>query len=178
MWLTDSVEVRVPSADGKKRTDTIQLAPGTIVAPAVQVVTVAENSLPEIVMLLTEKFAAPVFVSVHVWVDPAMPTVVDGNASAAADAVATGDPGGGAAAPVPASEMVLVVGLALCEIVTDPLRAPNAVGVKRTVSVQLAFGAMLAPAVQAFAVIAKSLPASVVAVSTNAAVPEFVSVTC
>ena len=177
LWLTDRVAVRVPGALGTNLTDTIQFAPGTTVVPTVQVFTVPENSLPEMVIPLTEKFAAPVLVSVHVWVAAATPTVVEGKVSAAADDVAIAEPAGGAAAPVPDSEIVLVAGLALCEIVTDPLRAPTAVGVKLIVSVQLALGATLSPALQVFAVTAKSLALTAVAASTKPTVPELVSVT-
>jgi len=155
----------------------MQFAPGTIVAPTVQVFTRAENSDPEMVMPLTEKFAAPVLLSVHVCVDAADPTVVAGNVSVPAEDVAIAEPAGGAAAPVPDSEIVLVAGLALCEIVTDPLRTPTAVGKKLIVSVQLALGATLSPAAQAFAVTAKSLALTAVAASTKPTVPEFVSVT-
>ena len=101
-----------------------------------------------------------------------------GNVSAAAEDVAMADPAGGAAAPVPDKETVLVAGLALCDIVTDPERAPAKVGVKLMLSVQLPFGATLTPEVHVFAVTAKSPPVRVVPASTNAAVPVLVSNTC
>ena len=62
-------------------------------------------------------------------------------------------------------------------IVREPERAPTAVGVKLTLTVQLALGAMLALAEQVLLAILKSAPLIAVAPSTSAALPEFVSVT-
>lgn len=62
-------------------------------------------------------------------------------------------------------------------MVRDPERAPAAVGVNATLTAQLEVGAMLAPDVQVLLAMLKSAPLIVVAPSTRAAVPEFVSVT-
>lgn len=59
---------------------------------------------------------------------------------------------------------------------TEPERAPAAVGVKFTLTVQVALGATLDPEAQVLLAMLKSVPMTAVAPRTSAAVPEFVSV--
>ena len=59
---------------------------------------------------------------------------------------------------------------------TEPTCAPAADGVKFTLTMQLALGAMLVPALHVLLAILKSVPLTAVAPSTKAAVPKLVSV--
>ena len=77
------------------------------------------------------------------------------------------------AVPVPVRLTVWVAGLALSVIVTAPVRVPAAVGLKVTLSVQLALAARLAPQVLVW----EKSPLAVMLVMLRVALPVFLSVT-
>lgn len=65
LWLIDSIALLVPAALGVNATVSMQFAPGTSVAPTVQLLMVAENSGLDTVMALIVRLALPVLVNVH-----------------------------------------------------------------------------------------------------------------
>ena len=76
-------------------------------------------------------------------------------------------------APVPVRLTVWVAGLELSAMVKDPLREPLTVGVKVTLSVQLALAARLVPQVLVW----EKSPLAVTLVILSVALPVFLSVT-
>jgi hypothetical protein len=77
------------------------------------------------------------------------------------------------AVPVPVRLTVWVPGLALSVMVTPPVRVPAAVGLKVTLSVQLAPAARLEPQVLVW----EKSPLAVMLVMLRVALPVFLSVT-
>ena len=75
--------------------------------------------------------------------------------------------------PVPVRLTVCVAGLALSVMVKEPLREPLAVGVKVTLSVQLALAARLVPQVLVW----EKSPLTVTLVILSVTLPVFLSVT-
>ena len=103
---------RIPAADGLNCTVITQLAPGAIVAPAEQEFTDATNSAFEMLRAAMLSGPLPVLVTVTVWLGAHVPTAALANVTTADDGVATGAPTT-TAAPVPASNTLLVAGVAL-----------------------------------------------------------------
>lgn len=105
-----------------------------------------------------------------------MPTLLDGNVTKLAEAVATGAPVGVPGAPVPDKETLLLAGVALCATEMEPLNAPTDNGLNATDMEQLPPTAMLIPEVQLLANVTK-FPVIAVTPSVNAAVPVLLKVT-
>lgn len=159
---------------GLNAIDREQLPPTAMLAPLVQVLD-ATAKLPVTEVVPSTSGAVPVLLSVTDCAGEVEPTLVDAKVNDCTDRLAAGAVTT-MATPVPESEIALVAGVALCEIVIDPDLAPAAVGVKPAVTEQLDPAAMLKPAVHVLEEIAKSAPDSVVDAMTSAAVPELVSV--
>lgn len=162
-----SVALRAPGAEGVKLTDTLQLAPAARLLPDVQLLLPTAKSAPAIEVVPSTNAAFPVLVNVTLCAAAVAPTVVEPNDNWAGETLAAGDP---TAAPVPDNVTVLVDGVALCAMVSEPLRAPAAVGVNVTLTEQLPPAATLLPDVHVLLLTAKS-PEIVVAPSVSAAVP-------
>jgi len=103
---------RIPAADGVKLTATAQDAEGAILLPAVQVLLAILNSEPLTLVAPRTSGAVPELVNVTVWDAAVAPTLADANVSAALDRVAAGAVTT-TAAPIPASDSVLIAGVAL-----------------------------------------------------------------
>ena len=119
---------RVPAAAGVKVTLMVQLAPGARELP--QVLVSAKS--PVIVIPEIASGAFPVFDSVALWAALVVPGAWLPKARLVGENVATG------AAPVPVSDTPCGLPEALSATVSEPDRAPMAVGVKVTLTVQLA----------------------------------------
>ena len=97
-----------------------------------------------------------------------MPTACAGKVKEAGERLTTG-----AATPLPVRLTVWVAGLALSVMVTAPVRVPAAVGLKVTLSVQLALTATLEPQVLVW----EKSPLVLMLVIVSPALPVFLSVT-
>lgn len=168
------VPLRLPAALGVNETEIVQLADAARLLPDVHVFEPIAKSAPVRVVAPRTSAALPVLVSVTLCAVAVLPIVVEPNVSWVGERVAPGAP---AAAPVPVSDTEVLDGVALWAIVNVAFRAPVALGVKVTETLQLADAARLLPEVQLLLPIAKSAPAIDVAPSTSAAVPVLVSVT-
>jgi hypothetical protein len=162
-------------AVGVKPIISVQLALGAMLAPAAHVLADTTKSLPASVVAASTNATVPELVSVTCWAAADTPTVVEANASDGAETVATGA-ATTTAAPVPESETVLLAGVALWLMVSDPVLPPAIVGVNLTVTAQLPPTATLSPAVHVDDAMAKSAPLIAVDAMTSAAVPELVMV--
>jgi hypothetical protein len=140
LLFTVSVPVRLPLTVGRNVTVAVHEAPAAIDVPHVLV---CEKS-PETVTDDTVAATVPLFVTVTFCVALADPTLVDGNVNdvGLAASVAVLD-----CAPVPDSETVNVLFVALLETVSVPFCVPVAVGLKVTVAVQDAPAASEVPQV-------------------------------
>lgn len=176
LWLMVSEPVTAPVAFGAKAIIIVQLAPTASVCGSVQVDAAIRMVAGDTVVEETISGAVPELVIVTALDGDCTPTGVSPNARVVAFTEAAG-----AVtvlwAPVPASATVLVVGVALCVMVTFPVRLPVAVGVNTTLTLHCACGAMVAPARQEFTVAEKSLPDNAKALMVNAAEPVLVKVT-
>ena len=142
-----SVALRAPTMPGVKAKVTLQLAPTARELPALQVPLRMKSlaAVPVSVRALKVNVAAPLLLTVTVWLALVLPTVCAANVSVAAfNAIA----GSGVAVPVPLSETPDGEPTALCVIERFALRAPLAAGVNAILSTQDPPAAMLAPAVQ------------------------------
>lgn len=166
---------RAPAADGVKLMDSVQEAAGATLTPAVQVVLTIVKSALLTVVAPSNNGAVPLLVSETVCAVATLPTVAEANVNAALERVAAGAVTT-TAAPVPVNATTLVAGDALWLIVTEPERAPAAVGMKLTLSVQFALGATLIPTEQVLLTTLNSAPVIHVAPSIRATVPVLVSV--
>ena len=90
-------------------------------------------------MLVIARVAVPVLVRVMLWGLLLVPTACEENVKELGERLTT------APAPVPVRLMVWVPGLALSEMRIEPVSEPVSVGVKVTLSVQVAPGARLLP---------------------------------
>jgi hypothetical protein len=162
---TVSVPVRVPEAVGRKVTDTEHVPPAAIVP---QVFVCVKS--PLVVTPDTVADAEPVLVIVTFCAELLALTAVLANVSDVGLAARVAVP---AVAPVPDSDTVSAGLVALLLTVSVPVRAPEAVGVKVTLTVQLAPAAIDVPQVL---VCAKS-PLVVTEDTDAAAFPEFDKVT-
>ena len=171
---------RGPSALGFNATVTVQVAAGATGVPTVQLPpsTMSAALVPVALIWLIFRSAWPLLVTVAV---RAAPMVARPCAPRSSTIVSSANPGCALALPVPVSDTVAAVLLALWPIASVAARAPVAAGVKLSSTKQLLPAATLVPALQVEAEpIANSeacapLTASVLTVS--AAVPLLPSVT-
>jgi hypothetical protein len=126
------VPVRVPVAVGVKVTEIVHFAPAATELPQVCV----SAKSPEALIDVMESAAVPEFVSVMVCAALVEPVVCEANVRLVGERVTAGDVVIGRA-PVPLKATVWGEPLALSVMVTVPVRAPVAVGVKLTEMVQL-----------------------------------------
>jgi hypothetical protein len=136
--LIVSVATRVPVALGVNVTLIVQLAPAARAlgsVPQVFVCAKLVEFVPLIAKLLTVIDAVPTFESVTGCAALVVPVVWLANVSVVADSLATGP---AAVAPVPVSDTICVLGVAVSVRVSVALNAPAALGVNLTLTVQLA----------------------------------------
>lgn len=127
--------VRIPTAVGVNVTLIVQLAPAAKLLPQL----FDETKSPLAVMLVSTRVVVPVFVAATVCGRLVVPTVWLAKFRLLVDRDSPG------VTPVPLSPIVRGLPAPLSVIVTEPERAPAAVGVKVTLIVQLVPGATLEP---------------------------------
>jgi hypothetical protein len=138
-----SVPVREPAAVGAKVTPTAQVAPTAMLAP--QVLVCAKS--PEVATPATDAAAVPVFRTVSDCDALLPPTAVMPNVRLGGSIESAG-PG---AMPVPVRLTAVGPLGSLVEMVSVPVRVPDAVGVNVTFTAQLAPAATLVPQVLVWA---------------------------
>lgn len=176
LWLTLSVAERAPAALGVKPTTIVQLAPGTMLALAVQVPPLTENSVLAVVMPDSTSGALPVLPTVSVCVAVAVPTVEEPKFKVVGVNCATGALMT-TAVPVPDKPTVALPPDALWLTVSVAERAPAALGVNVTLIAQLEVGARLELAVQLPPLTTNSVLPVLIADRFSDAVPVLVTVT-
>ena len=142
MSVIVSVPVRLPAAVGVKITEIAQPVPAATLVP--QVFVWAKS--PDVAIDEMVSPAVPELVSVTVCGALAVPSVCEANVRLLGESITAGDVITGTA-PVPLNVTVWGDPLALSVIVSIPVRAPTAVGVKVTEIVHLAPAATLIPQV-------------------------------
>ena len=174
--VTVSVAVRLPIPVGLKVTETRQVPAAATVPEQLFVVAKSVAFVPLITTLAIVSGPLPELLSVNVWALLVLPTFWSVKVSPVGVRDAVGEP-----VPVPLSETVCVAPVtlpALSVMVSVPLRAPEAAGVKPTVMVQVEPATSVAP--QLF-VSEKSpelaLPPMVMLAIVSGPVPELVMVT-
>ena len=169
-----SVPLAAPTALGAKLTLTLQLPPAATDPPEAQLTALTMKAGLLVANEVNVNAAVPGFDSVTVCAALLLPTLVDAKVSVLGAALAAGAV---AAAPVPLRATEVVVGLALCVKVSVPLAAPEAVGTKLTLTVQLPAAATEPPFVQVTPVARNAVLLVASEDSVNAAVPVFDNVT-
>jgi hypothetical protein len=166
--VIEAAPLALPFAAGKNPMLSEVLVPALTVNG---VATLLLNPGPVTVTDETEASTAPVFESVTVR-ELLVPTFTLPNASNAGDAfrIATG-----VVTPVPVNETVLGDPLRLLAIVAAPVALPVVVGLKITLAVELAPGAMVSGNV--IPLMLKAEPVIVIEDTTTLAVPVFVTMT-
>ncbi len=174
--VTVSVAVRLPIPVGLKVTETRQVPATATVPEQLFVVAKSVAFVPLITTLAIVSGPLPELLSVNVWALLVLPTFWSVKVSPVGVRDAVGEP-----VPVPLSETVCVAPVtlpALSVMVSVPLRAPEAAGVKPTVMVQVEPATSVAPQLL---VSEKSpelaLPPIVMLAIVNGPVPELVMVT-
>ena len=171
----ESEAVRAPAAVGLNSTDIVQLAAAA--RDVVQVFAEMRKELALVPVKVSEvraRAAVPEFLMVTTWAAVIDPTVVEAKVRVVGVSVTAGV----AAAPVPDRVTTCGEPVALSAIESEAVRAPAAVGLNSTETVQLAAAAR--DVVQVFAEMRKELelvPVRVSEVRVRAAVPEFFMVT-
>lgn len=168
--------VRAPTADGVNVTAIVQVAFAATVPPLTHVPDLEKSTalVPPTVMVVSVRFAVPVFFSVTVCAGLAEPTVTLPKARPVLGVSVIA--GAAAATPVPESDTACGLPAALSDTEIDPVFAPSVVGLKLTLILQLRPAPRLAP--QAF-VCVKSAEEEAIPPIVSAPVPVFFSViTC
>jgi hypothetical protein len=150
VMVTDAV--RVPGLVGVKVTLIVQLAPAAKLAPQVLAWMKSPPLAPVMEMPVIVRVAVPLLVKVSVWAPLLLPTATPLKLMLVPDRVTAG------ATPLPVSDTLSGLSIALSVIVTEAVRAPTAVGVKFTAMVQLAPAATELPHVLAWAKSLLSIP--------------------
>jgi hypothetical protein len=174
LWVMVKVPERAPVAVGVNPAFTVQVAPAAIDAPLAQVPPVTTAKSPLAAMVPITRAALPPFDSVTVWAVPATPTVRLPNDSEVGDALAVG---AGAAVPVPVKPTASVPPAALCVMFSVPDRAPAALGLKLTETVQLPPAVTDPPAEQVPPATTKSVEVMLMPDRLSAALPVLLTVT-
>ena len=172
--VTVSVAVRVAVAVGVKVTLMLQIRATARLVPQVLVCEKSPLFAPVMVMLVMESVAVPALLNCTVCTALLEPTVWLPKVRLVGESAADGLP---AAAPVPVSETVCGLPVALSLIETFAVRVPAAVGVNVTLMVQLALAFTLLPQVLVAAKSPLFVPVIVILVRESAAEPLLVSVT-
>src|SRR5690349_8225878 len=138
--LNSSVPVLAPALSGVNVTETVQLSPGSSVAPQVVVSVKSEPFSPPNAIPVISSNAVPLFVRVTVngWLD--VPTFTLPKSTLAGDSVTSGT-----ATPTPVRVTVCGLPASTSVKTSVPLRMPATVGVNVTVTAQLSPGSRLTP---------------------------------
>jgi hypothetical protein len=180
LLATLSVAVREPVAVGLNCRITVQLAPTARLLPVAQVPVRVKSAraVPDSVKPERLKAAAPLLLTVIVWVALLWPSTVAGKLSVLALSATVAC---GWAVPDPAKVTDVLPPVALCVITRLALRAPTAEGVKATLATQLLPAATEPPEAQvpplARAKSAEAAPEMVKLLRIKAAVPVLLTVT-
>jgi len=139
LWATDSEPLRTLAAPaaGLNATETVQLEPAATLPPALQVPPAMVKSAV-LLRLIAEiaNAALPLLATLTFCAALVPPMAVAASVSALGVMLAIGA-AGAPLEPVPLNVITIGVSVLLCEMLSVPVRAPVAVGVKVTSSVQL-----------------------------------------